>query len=98
MKLKEAPKKVTIEVTQTDIKKGDQGDMQSCAIARAVKRTMGDSPNVDSLITVEIAGKTWFYDMPQKAANFISKFDEDKSLVKPFSFVAKRSHHEGEEW
>ena len=65
--LKEAPKQVTIEVTQTDINKGTQGSMKSCAIARAVKRTMGDSQLEvdDSSIRIEIAQKFHVYNIPK---------------------------------
>ena len=90
MKLKEAPKQVKIEVTQTDINRGDQGNAEACAIARAIKRTMGDHPIVDDGFTVEVGKKQHYYTFPQKAQAFIERFDEDKKLVKPFSFVAKR--------
>jgi hypothetical protein len=89
MKLKEAPIQMKIDVTQADINKGLQGDMSSCAIAKAVKRSMGDSPSVDDQIEVEINGSTYFYHIPKKAQTFIDKFDDDKTSVKPFTFVAR---------
>lgn len=91
MKLKEAPRKIKIEVTESDIKRGSQGSPNTCAIAKAVKRVMGDHPTVTSDIEVTIAGKNYTYDLPLKAENFIINFDEDKKSVKPFSFIAMRN-------
>lgn len=89
VKLKEAPTQVTIEVTQEDIDKGIEASPESCAIARAVKRTMGDHPSVHSTeIDVTINKKLYNYDLPKKAQTFIEKFDDYK-VVKPFSFIAK---------
>lgn len=91
-KLKEVPKTVKIEVTATDIRLGKQQDPRSCAIARAVKRTMGDSPSVDGTeFDVTINDRTYYYDMPKKAGTFVDKFDTDKSKVKPFTFTATRT-------
>ncbi len=89
MKLKEAPNQVKIEVTQADINQGKQGKIESCAIARAVKRAMGDNPKVSDDIEITIGDGLQYYDIPKKAAIFIEQFDEDKKKVKPFTFVAK---------
>lgn len=87
--LKEAPLKVTIDVTQDDIDKGKKGEPTTCAIARAIKRTMGDHPNVEDEIQITIQGQEYYYNIPKKASTFIERFDMDKKRVKPMSFVAK---------
>lgn len=89
-KLKEAPTKVKIEVTANDIKLGMQGLPHTCAIARAVKRIMGDHPSVSSDIGITINKEYYVYSIPKKAERFIDKFDENKSSVKPFTFIAIR--------
>lgn len=88
--LKEIPNRIKVEISQSDIRLGKQGDSFSCPIARAVKRAVGDHPRVDCDITVDIAGKSVIYELPKKAGNFINDFDADKKKVKPITFFARR--------
>jgi hypothetical protein len=94
--LASAPKRVKIDVTAGDIKRGVWLNEESCPIALAVKRTMGDSPKVVPSwaggISVSFGdGSRGRYHIPQKADKFIrafDRYDQARHRVKPFSFVA----------
>lgn len=100
------PRRVTIKVTKKDIEQGEFNEETSCPIALAVKRTLGDSPRVPGeVFHVTMDGLEVCYGLPKVADDFISKFDEidgldfddqtdAKKKLKPFSFVAKYSHHD----
>lgn len=74
--LVQVPKQVTISLKAEDIIKGEFSDTTECAIARAVRRTLGDSPEVtESDIVVEAWGGKARFKTPKSAAKFIERFD-----------------------
>lgn len=104
------PRRVTIKVTKKDIQQGEYGSGSNCPIALAVKRTLGDHPDVPGeYFDVTMQGMKVSYTLPKKADVFIETFDdienwagsaqEEKSArkkLKPFSFVAEYKSHETE--
>lgn len=80
--------RVTVEVTETDIRYGVCGDPRKCAIARAVKRLVKprERPGVQ-VYPEELDTYDATYDLPKKARRFVEDFDEDKKRVKPFKFT-----------
>lgn len=84
-----------VEVTDNDILKGVKAGINSCPIARALKRNQDIVQHSISVTEDEITFKTrdgkrhGCYEVPQKAADFIAKFDgfEGKKRVKPFVFT-----------
>jgi hypothetical protein len=93
---------ITIEVTQEDIDKGICSSATRCAIARAVRRiTRRRYVYVtDNRIIVAPSRRAQYDESkankvcrmgnpPKKVKTFIQKFDQDKTKVKPFSFVFK---------
>lgn len=86
--------KLVINVTKQDIKAGLQGNPNFCAIARACKRQYGafgrvnvDGYNVD--FQDEIGEVVATFKLSGKAREFISRFDESKSLAKPGVYTAE---------
>lgn len=83
---------LTISVTQSDIDKGRKGFVQSCAIARSLRRIAGvtrvevDDYDIKVRKKGMPAGANCVFKTPAKAAVFINKFDIDKKSVKPFKF------------
>jgi hypothetical protein len=91
----QVPRFVEITLIASDILKGSISQLETCAIARAIKRTLGDNPSVTSSeCTIEAWGGEAKLALPKKAQQFIKKFDHcyslaDKKKLKPISFVAK---------
>lgn len=79
---------VDINVTATDIKKGEQENSHTCAIARSLKARFSED-DVDVTEYEIVVGEYSMEDVPGKVVTFIKKFDEDKNSVKPFSFRLK---------
>ncbi len=76
-----------IEVTATDIKKGEPFNVYTCPIGRAISRTLRiKSVYVAELIEYHKSGKYFVATLPVKVEKFIDRFDGGK-LVKPFSFT-----------
>jgi len=83
---------ITLDVLKADIARGEKGEPNACAIARAAKRqglkqveVLGDTNG----IVFEKGGKSYKGTLPAKIRSWISKFDNDgtvKSTLKPFSF------------
>jgi hypothetical protein len=84
-------KKITIDVTQDDIKEGEKASAEFCPIACAVRRLFPDSYiRVDDLLEVgpdDSDKDSEYYDLPESALEFIHNFDIGRH-VEPFSFVA----------
>lgn len=85
---------VTIEVTADDIKRGKQHEMDTCAVARAIKRALPGAREVEvSGYGIDflnpLTRATEVCEVPKKVAAFIHAFDKDKNAVKPFSFVLR---------
>lgn len=85
--------KHTINVTQRDIDKGEQGNTQSCPIARAMKRKFKtDSVRVGVYVASMRSTKTNEFgtkiiDLPAAATRFIVDFDGVQvTPVAPFKF------------
>ena len=83
-----------IEITQHDIDYGVRGEYSLCPIARAVKRKIYGKVTVSgdhiSIFTTDIIRRYSYYKLPQKAKDFIKRFDEGKK-VKPFTFEARKT-------
>ena len=76
-----------IEVTATDIKKGEPVAVYTCPIGRAINRTLRiKSVYVADLIEYSKGGKNFVANLPARVEKFIDRFDAGKS-VKPFSFT-----------
>ena len=84
-----------IEVTQHDIDCGVRGEYSLCPIARAVKRKINGEvivfgDDISIFTTMIIIRRYSYYKLPQKAKDFIKRFDEGKK-VKPFTFEARKT-------
>lgn len=83
-----------IEITQHDIDYGVQGECQLCPIARAVKRKINGEVRVFgddiSIFTTDIIRRYRYYKLPQKAKDFMQRFDDGKK-VRPFTFEARKT-------
>ena len=83
-----------IEITQHDIDYGVRGEYSLCPIARAVKRKINGEVIVSgdhiSIFTTDIIRKYSYYKLPQKAKDFMQRFDDGKK-VKPFTFEARKT-------
>jgi hypothetical protein len=75
--------KVRVRVTEKDIVVGVYGSCFRCPIARAMARVFRTQIHVGSC-SFSRAG--WYRFLPTEACDFISRFDEGKT-VKPFSFT-----------
>jgi hypothetical protein len=77
-----------VRILQVDIRKGTQEDPNWCAVAlgcrREFKQELGTAGGVYVLDTINIGERVFL--MPKKVTNWITRFDESKSSVKPFSF------------
>lgn len=73
-----------INVTQSDINKGDKRNAHSCAVARAVRRAT-KAKEISITYGVISVGRKEFA-MSSQVSNFISDFDAYLS-VRPFSFA-----------
>ena len=92
-----------IQVTNNDIKKGEQGSCEWCPVALAIQRTYDLKNGKDKMVTVDEDGVgIWqdsveqHYQLPQIARDFIHDFDNDRKVaqeegLRPFSFkIGKR--------
>ena len=83
-----------IKVTQHDIDYGVRGEYQLCPIARAVKHKINGEVMVYgddmSIFTTDIIRRYRYYKLPQKAKDFMQRFDDGKK-VKPFTFEARKT-------
>ena len=93
-----------IQVTNDDIKKGEQGSCEWCPVALAIQRTYDLKNGKDKMVVVDgdcvgIWDKNngeQQYQLPQITRDFIHTFDNwiflnDKAYFKPFSFkIGKR--------
>lgn len=79
-----------LQITQKHIDKGRKCALQFCPIALAIKETFKIRRVWVSGTEIELNIKEHFLfaDMPQKAQDFVNKFDIGNK-VKPFSFVLK---------
>jgi hypothetical protein len=88
------PGPITVEVTATDIKRGETGDAYNCAVARALRRMKFKNVSVgpgEAAFTTG-SGKTRLrlvYDLPRRAKLFIDRFDRGVP-VKPFTFTLRK--------
>lgn len=79
--------KVKIEISKFDIKKGKIGQVSSCPIALAIKRKLKATDlYVGDCANFRYKGTEYWADLPDKAHNFINRFDHNLK-VKPFSFI-----------
>lgn len=86
------PNAIIVTVTVEDIRRGKRDSMESCPIARAVRRVVGRGARVSvSAGAIELAAseERGFYDMPRRATKFVHAFDE-QAAAKPIVFTAWR--------
>ncbi len=76
---------INIHVTQEDIDNGEQKNIHGCAIARALKSAFKTEDVIVSSSLIRIDDKS--YPTPLIAKDFVCKFDTDKFLVSPITFV-----------
>jgi hypothetical protein len=77
--------RITVQVTQRDIRLGKHGDPWNCPIARAIKRVVRRGA-MEGVIGSYFYLGTETRKLPAKAERFVSDF-ESKAEVYPFSFV-----------
>lgn len=80
---------MNITVTQADIDGGFQGRSNNCAIALALKRELKTDTAIVNGSHVFFAGGQ-HYKTTKKMKDFITKFDQSKTLVSPFTFALRR--------
>lgn len=73
-----------VTITKQDIREGKKGDAYNCAIARALKRIFNTQSVSVSGSSATIDGVS--YRLPQEAYDFVSRFDNLKTSVQPFTF------------
>ena len=82
--------KTTLNITQTDIERGEQDSMSHCPIARAALRKFRDAARVqvsdDILCVTSKRGKRVLFALPEEASAFVQDFDGG-DYVQPFSFT-----------
>lgn len=78
---------LTVNVTDSDIANGVASDCRECPIALAIGRLLSSSiVSVGyNTISVEIKGKFYYGNLPDKATRFIFMFDKGQQ-VSPFTF------------
>jgi len=81
--------KITVEVTEDDIRRAETTNFLKrdrsrwCPIARALRRTVGDTPEVEhSRATFTRGKRTFAARLPTKAKRFITQFD-NHAVAKP---------------
>jgi hypothetical protein len=94
-----------IKVTQEDIDKGCERSISNCPIARAAARELGISDTeisvngfhiniwVENALNIEGSKPIKTAKLPQKARNFITKFDSGM-IPPPFEFEAEFKDYE----
>jgi hypothetical protein len=77
-----------IKVTKEDIECGDIGDINSCPIARAMKREVKSKFRCDVSVTEDDIGIGEDFEIktPKRAGEFVDNFDYKRLEVKPFEF------------
>ena len=88
--------KIKVEVTQEDINNGVRQDGDNCPIACALKRLV-KSPEVEDDIEFDLDGIRYVARIPDKASEFISKFDNAVNVL-PFSFEIEAKEKEYESY
>lgn len=77
-----------ITVTKTGIRKGHQGGINTCPIARACIAAGLKEVSVGSeTVSGYHHGQSFNATLPKRAQRFVERFDDDKKSVKPFSFL-----------
>lgn len=87
------PDRITVTVTEDDIRLGCAKQHNGCPIARAAQRVL---PNQEvSVGAVLIFNQDFYlsavYHLPESALRFEQKFD-NLDFVEPFTFIADRRH------
>lgn len=72
-----------VEVTEEDIKQGEQYSTQLCAVALAASRALGRRANC-GFTALSVAGKD--FHLPEVVSDWIKAFDASKSNVGPIKF------------
>ena len=85
--------KLTIEITEDDIKRGKRCSLRRCPISLAVKRAYGGYCRVrvyNHAIIINKEGKSFRAKNPKIVKDFITNFDRRQRKIppKPFSFEA----------
>lgn len=84
----EKPRSITVKISQEVIDEANSRDSSKCMIAQALRMAGASSTNVTAeSASFNMDGMRYTYPMPAKAAVELIRFDTDKSLVKPFTFI-----------
>jgi hypothetical protein len=91
--MKTLSKRIRVEVTPRNIKRGVRKDTQQCPIAIAIRRETGarmaQVQGEDAYVQLRNGNDAWFR-LPLTAQRFIEKFDEGgPSAVRPFTLVMR---------
>lgn len=80
-----------VTVTARDIKKGVQGDADSCPIARALRRALGMRRGIAVVGSYYTMGPGFGsrHALPRHVAAFVYAFDRLEPVT-PFSFIIKK--------
>ena len=81
-------RKIKVKVTKKDIANGKRSKCTKCPIALAIRRVQGCSTYMVSSYSIYNRSYEYLCNLPKKAANFVSQFD-DGNKVKPFSFTVE---------
>lgn len=81
-----ADKLITVDVTQEDIDKGEEGLCFSCPISLALYRATGSAIWVGKNRISSSYKGPWSRELPAVAVRFIEQFDFDVGIASPFSF------------
>lgn len=83
-------KRIHFRVTQDDIDTGRAQDCERCPVALAISRRLKTHVQVSSR-TVNIYGADGYFQqdisLPPIASRFITAFDQNETLVRPFRFA-----------
>lgn len=80
-------KRITVQVTKLDIRRGKQTDCTNCPVARAVYRALGYRHHVYIGGKIEVDFNP--VETPLKVETFIETFDQDPRRARPFKFCLK---------
>lgn len=92
------PKRLKIKVTATDIRAGEQGEADTCAVALGVLHSVPTSEVAYTDAFVALDGDVYLsnrdvcyrYKGTKKLKAFIDRFDHKKSDCKPTTFMVQR--------
>lgn len=93
------PKRIKIDVTANDIRRGCQGEADTCAVALGVRKSVSMElvayddvfVSMDGDIYLSNKNTCYRYKPTKKLKAFIDRFDHKKAGCKPTTFVVQRA-------